>query len=185
MWNKSLSRIVQAVSMNKVLLSSILWMLTSSNLIIAQETSYKQEYESEYQSRISRTHINGRYIPKDIEDAMIELDRLIDDQSKQKLKSVPEEVAVRRIHFTFGRWMILNWGFYEGSRLSHYLRSKGVTYPDDMASALIAWYHRKLNGKPLLVDELAGSYAEKRKKEVQERLLKGEIIDSAQVIQKN
>jgi hypothetical protein len=171
--------------MNKVILTSILWMLTGSNLVVAQETSYEREYESEYQTRITKTHINGRYIPKDIEDAMIELDRLIDEPSKQKLKSVPEEVAVRRIHFTFGRWMILNWGFYEGSRLSHYLKSKGVTYPDDMASALIAWYHRKLNGKPLLIDKLASFYAEKRKNEVHERLLKGEIIDSAQVIKKN
>lgn len=161
-------------------------MLISAHLVVAQEgRSYKKEYESAYQSRISKTHLNGRYIPKDIEDAMVELDRLIDEPSKQKLKSVPEEIAVRRIHFTFGRWMILNWGFYEGSRLSHYLKSKGVTYPDDMASALIAWYHRKLNGKPLLIDELASSYAEKRKNEVRERLLKGEIIDSAQMIEKN
>ncbi len=171
--------------MNKVILTSLLWILTGSNLVVAQETSYEREYESEYQTRITKTHINGRYIPKDIEDAMIELDRLIDEPSKQKLKSVPEEVAVRRIHFTFGRWMILNWGFYEGSRLSHYLKSKGVTYPDDMASALIAWYHRKLNGKPLLIDELASFYSERRKNEVHERLLKGEIIDGAQVIKKN
>ncbi len=171
--------------MNKVILTSLLWILTGSNLVVAQETNYEREYESEYQTRITKTHINGRYIPKDIEDAMIELDRLIDEPSKQKLKSVSEEVAVRRIHFTFGRWMILNWGFYEGSRLSHYLKSKGVTYPDDMASALIAWYHRKLNGKPLLIDELASFYSERRKNEVHERLLKGEIIDGAQVIKKN
>ncbi|MDH3652404.1 MAG: hypothetical protein OEQ53_22125 [Saprospiraceae bacterium] len=153
--------------------------------LIAQEgVSYKREYQELYEQRITKTHLNGRYIPKDIDDAMVELDRLIDKPSKDKLKAVSEEVAVRRIHFTFGRWMILHWGFYEGSRLSHELKSIGITYPDDMASALITWYHRRLNDLPMEVEAVATHYAEKRQAEMQNRLLKGEIIDTRIVVKK-
>ncbi len=80
------------------------------------------------------------------------------------------------MHNRLGQWIILNWGFYGGSRLSHYLRSAGVTYPDDMADFLILAYHRKLNGKPVVVKELATPFRERRKKEFQAEQKKGKVI---------
>ena len=146
--------------------------------ILAQDTSYQQQYEMEYQQRIKLEKINGRYIPKDLEDAMAQLDILVDAEGQAKFKAQPEEIAVRKIHFSFGKWMIVNWGFYEGSRLSHYLRSQGITYPDDMATTLMTCFHRHLNGKPLGFEQLAEEFAEKRKKEVIERLRQGTVIES-------
>jgi hypothetical protein len=144
----------------------------------AEDTTYAQRYEIEYQQRIKLQKINGRYIPKDVDDAIAELDKIVDMVGKAKFKAQSEEIAVRQIHFSFGRWMIVNWGFYEGSRLSHYLRGMGVTYPDDMASLLMTGFHRHLNNKPLGLEELAKGYAEKRRKEVEARLLKGQVIES-------
>lgn len=149
-----------------------------SSHIFAQDTTYQEQYELEYQQRIKLQKINGRYIPKDLNDAMTRLDVLVDAEGQAKFKAQPEDIAVRRIHFSFGKWMIVNWGFYEGSRLSHYLRLQGITYPDDMATTLMTCFHRHLNGKPLEFEKLATEFAEKRRKEVEERLKQGRVIES-------
>ena len=151
--------------------------LTASHLF-SQDTTYQEKYELEYQQRIKLQKINGRYIPKDLNDAMTQLDELVDAEGQAKFKAQPEDIAVRRIHFSFGKWLIVNWGFYEGSRLSHYLRSHGITYPDDMATTLMTCFHRHLNGKALEFDKLATQFAEKRRKEVEERLKQGTVIES-------
>ena len=156
------------------LIISILFVLTTH---AQEDTSYQELYEQAYLQRIGQTHINGFYIPKDVDDAMSELDRIVDEHGKLRFKVQDEATAVRKIHFSFGRWMIHNWGFYEGSRLSHNLKGLGITYPDDMASTLMACYHRRLNEKPLEVKALADFYAEKRRQEVEKRLQQGQILE--------
>ena len=156
----------------------IILMGLSLQAIFAQDTTYQELYEMEYQKRIMLEKINGRYIPKNMDDAMAQLDILVDAVGKAKFKSQPEAIAVKKIHFSFGRWMIVNWGFYEGSRLSHFLKQKGVSYPDDMATVLMTCYHRHLLGVPLKFEELAAEFAEIRKKEVEERLMKGRVLES-------
>jgi len=46
-----------------------------------------------------------------------------------------------------------------------------------MASTLMSCYHRRLNDKPLELEALAEFYAEKRRKEVEERLKQGRILE--------
>ncbi len=149
-------------------------------LSIAQvkDTTYANQYAQEYQERISKAYINGRYIPKDVDDAMRVLDEVVDPDGQERFRVQPEDRAVKMIHFSFGRWMIVNWGFYEGSRLSHTLREKGITYPDDMASTLMYCYHRKLNDQPMQLDSLAAHFSELRRLEVEERLKQGTVIES-------
>lgn len=151
---------------------------TLSLPLSAQDTTYQQRYELEYAERISKSTINGRYIPKDLDEAMIELDKLVDLVGKAKFKAQAEDRAVRNIHFSFGKWMIVNWGFYEGSRLSHFLRGRGITHPDDMASTLMRCYHRHLNKRPLEFEALAIACAEKRKEDIEKRLRQGQIIET-------
>ena len=51
---------------------------------------------------------------------------------------------------------MINWGLEEGSRISHYLKEHGVTFPDDMVEVIIVTWHRQLNNQPLrLEDEVA------------------------------
>lgn len=138
--------------------------------------STEAEFERQYQERIKKDKLNGVYIPKNLEEAMTELDKRISPESKLKLKSIPEDSVCMIMHQRLGQWIILNWGFYGGSRLSHYLKSAGVTFPDDMADFLILAYHRRLNAKPIGIRELATEFKEKRKKEHQERLKKGAVI---------
>jgi len=134
------------------------------------------EFEQQYQERIRKEVLNGVYIPKNLEDAMLELDKRVSAESRLKFKAIPEDSVCAVMHHRLGQWMILNWGFYGGSRLSHYLRSAGVTFPDDMADFLILAYHRRQNGKPIGIKELATDFREQRKKEYQEKLKKGKVI---------
>lgn len=138
--------------------------------------STELEYQRQYQERIRKEVLNGVYIPKNLDDAMKELDKRIDAEGRDKFKSIPEEKVCELMHFRLGQWIIHNWGFYGGSRFSHYLRSAGVTYPDDMADLVILSYHRRLNEKPFVIKDLASEFKEKRKKEYQEKIKKGEII---------
>jgi hypothetical protein len=138
--------------------------------------STKDEYEKRYQERITKDRLYGVYIPKNLEDAMAQLDKQIAPDTRALIKVIPEDSVCLALHRRLGIWMINNWGFYEGSRLSHYLRSAGVTYPDDMADFLILAYHRHLNQKPIEIKELAKYFRETRKKEYLEDVKKGEII---------
>ncbi len=135
-----------------------------------------ERFEKQYQERIIKEKINGVYIPKDLGDVFKQLNRLIDKKSQIKLKNASETAAVRNLHFSFGRWMIKNWGFYEGSRLSAYLKSLGVHNPDDMADFLILCYHRNLNRNPLNVKEQVTQIQERRKRIREKRIRKGKVI---------
>lgn len=139
----------------------------------------RAELEKAYQKRITQEYINEVYIPKDLTDAFIQLNKLIDEPSRQKFKEVPEDEAAHKLHFSLGRWMAVNWGFYEGSRLSKFIRDIGIDDPDDMSRFLIISYHRNLNRKPLDVKNQVIFYQEKRKKEKEERIKKGEVIEES------
>lgn len=135
-----------------------------------------EEYEKAYEYRIRQEYLYGVYIPKDLTDAFIQLNKLIDEPSKQKFKAIDEEEATRRLFFSLGRWISHNWGFYGGSRLSHFLKGLGLTHPDDMASFVIITYHRNLNRKPLDVRPLVEKFKAERLKEQEERRKEGEVI---------
>lgn len=146
--------------------------------LIAQEgpANNEQEFEKQYQQRIKMEKLNGVYIPKNLDDAMLQLDKLITPDAKAKLKAISEDSVCMKMHGRLGQWMIMNWGFYGGSRLSHYLRSAGITYPDDMADFLLINYHRKLNGLPIGVKELAVGFKEKRKAAFEKEKKKRKVV---------
>jgi len=104
------------------------------------------------------------------------LNGLIDDSSKQKFTAVNEMEAARKLHFSLGRWIIHNWGFYEGSRFSHYLKGLGLTYPDDMARFVILTYHRNLKKAKLDVKTLLEAMLEDREEEHEARMKQGEVL---------
>lgn len=140
--------------------------------------------EEDYQTRIKQETINGVYIPRDLEDAFRQLDVLTNETSRQKFKEMNEADARHKLHFSLGRWIIHNWGFYEGSRLSYHLNQSGLFEPDDMARFIILTYHRRLNRRPLQADELIVEFQEFRRKEREERLRQGKVIHEETRIKK-
>lgn len=139
---------------------SLLMLVSTSTLVFGQ----KNDTEKQYQQRIKKDIINGVYIPADLAECFMELNKKISKESKAKFKIMPEAEAATKLHFSLGRWIWHNWSFYEGSRLSVYLNKVGVHHPEDMAQLIIITYHRYLNKKPLEVKAVAEKITEVRNK---------------------
>lgn len=145
--------------------------------LFAQPTTQKKiTAEEAYQKRIIQQNLGGVYIPKDLSDAFVQFNKLIEKPTIEKFRSLPEEEADRRLHNGFGKWISFNYSFYEGSRFSVYLNKLGLYNPDDMITFVITTYHRNLNKKKLDVKPLLEKLIENREKIKKERKLKGEII---------
>lgn len=156
--------------------SLIFFLMLSGLWLSAQPPVNESDYDKTYKSRISKDVLYGVYIPEDLTDAFIQLNKLIDKESKAKFKNMPEAAAAVKLHFSFGRWIIHNWGFYGGSRLSHYLNNMGVYNPDEMAKFIIITYHRNLNRKPLEVKKLLETFKEEREKAATSKKGKQKVV---------
>lgn len=143
---------------------------------IATVVTKAQDTEEEilriYKDRITRERINDVYIPKDIPDAMLELDKLTENKMALELLQANEDTVASKLHFSLGRWMQIHWGLGEGSRLMEHLKSRGLSFPDDMMDLLIRSWYRHLKGQAILEDALIQKYIQKRKQEHMERLRK-------------
>lgn len=143
-------------------------------LMIVPTLSYGQKggevYETEpYEVRIKKVYINGVYIPENLDDAIRELDSKMSQEALAAFRKYSEEEAERKAFFSFGRWMMVNWGLEEGSRLSHYFRQEGVGVVEDMVRVLMVSYHRHLNDKPLDSETLMNIYKKKRQDEQKQK----------------
>lgn len=140
--------------------------------------STEEEFEKQYQKRIKQERIHGVYIPKDMADAFVQLNKLIDKTSQAKFQSMPEADAAKKLQYSFGRWLIHNWGFYGGSRYSHYIKSLGIHHPEEMASFTMTMYHRYLNKKKLDIRGYMTDFKAKKEAEREEKMKKGKVLKS-------
>ncbi len=140
----------------------------SSQIKVVSHDKEKQklieEADSIYQSNIKKSRLNGVYIPKDLDDAFKELDRLSPPESLAKMKTTTEDVIAKKLHFGLGRWMSYNWNFSEGSRFAHHLRQLGLFDTDDMIDFTLVSYHRYLTQKPQEIEIRVKKMVEKRSK---------------------
>lgn len=149
---------------------------TVSAKLKAQAEAEKDPFKEKYENRVRKAELYGVYIPKDLADVFVQLKKLTDESSRTKFKAMNETDARQKLHFSLGRWMINNWGLYEGSRLSKYLNDIGLYEPDDMTRFLILTFHRELNKQPLQVKELIAEFQEIRRLEREKKLKEGTII---------
>ena len=133
-------------------------------------------YQKEYARRILKDKLFGVYIPKDLNDAFLELDKKMDDKGKLKFQAMSEPEMLNKV--LLHNWLKQNWGFELGSRISHQLKTDfGVTFPDDAVDFILLSYHRKLLGADLRSKELAEIYQQKRKKAWEERQKSAKVIE--------
>ena len=121
--------------------------------------------EQDYQRRIKKAYLNKVYIPKDLGECIVELNKLVSRESKAKFKKMPEAAAKVKLHFSLGRWIWHNWSLYEGSRLSVYFNKMKINHPEDMATFVVIAYHRYLNKKEIKAKELSQELRAARDKE--------------------
>ncbi len=138
--------------------------------------------EHKYLERIQKEYLFGVYIPANLADAINQLNQLTSKEARETFASRPEAEAVRKLHFSFGRWIIYNWGFYQGSRLSHALKEEfGLSYPDDQARLIMIAYHRVLNQKPLELEAVAEKFRKYRQERWAERIEQGQLLHEEKV----
>ncbi len=150
-------------------------------LLPAYSQYTEAEYLENYNKRILQERINDVYIPKDLKDALKELDRLTDKNKAASLLTSIEDTIASKLHYSLGRWMSLHWGLEEGSRLSANLKSRGLSYPDDMIDFLIRCWYRHLSKNPLNEEELIKNYLQIRKEEYFKKM---KSIDTIRIEQK-
>lgn len=160
----------------KLIKISLLLFITQ--LIWSQSKQIKllEKQDSIYEANIKKIYLSGVYIPKDLEESFRELIRLSPKESLEKMAAAPETLAAKKLHLGLGKWMAHNWSFYEGSRFSAYLKSLGISYPDDMIEFTIISFHRHLNNRDIEIEERAKIYIDKREKELAKRLESAETI---------
>jgi hypothetical protein len=144
-------------------LLTTLCVLSSFNTYAQSRNAAKAEADSVYKANIKKSRINGVYIPKDATEACTEIIRLSPKESLDKMTSMDEAIAAKKLHFGIGRWIALNWSFDDGSRYTHYLKNKGILFQDDMIDYTLICLHRYLTRKPLEETSLAKSLIDKRK----------------------
>ena len=87
----------------------------------------------------------GTYIPKDLNDAVRELNKIIRPEDKERIKS--GEIDAIGMHMGLGMGLRNRWGLWRGSRLANYFNQNGVGHPDSMSHFILEAFCRDLRGK--------------------------------------
>lgn len=125
----------------------------SQDKIIQPFQLVEKKWAKEDSVRFTTDSLRGVYIPKDLEDCLIQIDKFWSDSTKMKVRQWTEDEFSGKAHLSFGMWMRNNWQLWGGSRLSKYFNDKGVYHPDDMSGIILYSYHRHLTGKEIKLDE--------------------------------
>ncbi len=156
--------------MKKILLGITIYCFCVLNVCAQDFASSEAEYDSIYAINITKSKLNGVYIPKDVADAHKRLLKLTPANDIKKFMTAPEVEVCQKLHLGIGRWMIFNWNFYDGSRMSQHLKDKGLSHPDDMAQFLLRTLHRHMNKLEPTHDEIINHLVAERKKDVLSRI---------------
>jgi hypothetical protein len=90
----------------------------------------------------------GYYIPRDLDDALTEVDRIMGVKGRADVMKASESDMIQ-YHFGLGQWMRNYWGLWKGLRLAQYFEQLGIHHPDDMSGIILDSYWRKIHGKPI------------------------------------
>lgn len=172
-----LARTQALPNMTKVLYSGALLLLSTMCFAQGEPAATETEFEQKYEWRVRQQILYGVYIPQDLGEVFVQLNRLSEPAGRVNFQRLSERQAATRPFFGLGRWISHNWGFYGGSRLTAYLNTLGLHHPDDMTRFLLVMYHRHLNKKALDPQPVIEGLLADRKAVEQNRLLEnGEIL---------
>ena len=101
---------------------------------------------AELQKRLVSESINGRYIPRDLGDSFVQLDKELPEVERKEMADLGKRNEMIRYHLDLGMWIRNNWGLWGGSRLQKYFTDKGVTDAEEMSSVILYLYWDWLHG---------------------------------------
>jgi hypothetical protein len=88
-----------------------------------------------------------KYKPKTLDEAVSQLEKIHDDSTKGKIRTMTEDEFSANSYFGMGMWIRNNWGLWKGGALPDYFNSKGIFHPDDMSGIILTSYYRQLKGQ--------------------------------------
>jgi len=103
-------------------------------------------------------YIDGIYIPKNLNQCFEQLNLMLDPKQIKEIKTKSEEEFSVGSHFGLGMWIRNNWGLWQGSRLYHFFKVKGISHPDNISGIILTSYHRKLNGTEIQLEKQIKKY---------------------------
>jgi hypothetical protein len=96
-------------------------------------------------------------VPADLEAALAVLIETLTPEEAANLKSIPEgEMA--RFHHGAGRNLRNEWGLWGDSPLKRYFVGLGIEHADDMSGIIMDSLWRRVNGKPIRLEEQVQFY---------------------------
>lgn len=121
----------------------------NANDTIARQEKLQQlkEQRAERERRMTAERINGVYIPRNLGECFIELDKLLSEIDKNEMRALPKRDNMIQYHLGLGTWMRNNWGLWGGSRLYKYFHDKALTDPEAMSSIVLFYYYDWLTDK--------------------------------------
>lgn len=99
------------------------------------------------------------YVPRDLNDCFVELDKMLSLSLRNEMKDSTQEYMLT-YHFSLGMWLRNNWGLWGGSRLSDFFYSIGIYHPDDMSGIILDSYWRYLNSQDIKLEDQVKHYQE-------------------------
>lgn len=140
--------------MNLILTTKVMGLILRSILAVTAFVFCIPESFSQQKAAISHydeiryitEKIEGVYIPKDMDDAMAVLDRMLSQRQKDSIKNLESALD---LHFGLGMWMRNNWNLWGGSRLTRSLDEAGYVNwdADGISSDICFAYMSHLKGE--------------------------------------
>lgn len=85
--------------------------------------------------------------PKNLKECFEYLDRELDPEVIEQIKSLNNRDETFMHHFGLGMYLRNELGFWSGSKLAHYLREKDfLMHPDSMSGIILKYYYDWLHG---------------------------------------
>ena len=128
--------------------SQYFYVRNPNNRIAQQEKRQERiKQRQEFERRLTLESINGVYIPANLGECFVELDKQLSEIDKNEMTAMPHRDNMIIYHHGLGTWIRNNWGLWGGSRLQKYFTARGITHPDDMSGVILDYYHDWLTGK--------------------------------------
>jgi hypothetical protein len=126
----------------------IFYVRNSNDRIAVQERRQEGIKErQDVEKRLTLDRIRGVYIPANLGECFVELDKQLPEIDKKEMKAKPTRDGMIVYHLGLGMWMRNNWGLRSGSRLQKYFRDRGIVNPENMSGIILTYYHDWLNDK--------------------------------------
>jgi len=115
-------------------------------------------------SQIFGQEVNKDYKPKNLDEAITQLDILFPDSTKQKISRMEEREFLGSAHMSTGMWIRNNWHLWKGGELSKYFNGLGIFHPDDMSGIILCSYYRHIKNQDYDLDNQIKFYQDYWKK---------------------